>query len=117
MRAEGRDADGILYLPSRRRVWSFPDPAPFRALHDLALDRTPYASHTLYGTEAPAPVIRARVLAAHRIVVLRDPAGQPVDRTPQEIAKRQVLARYFVSCGTRRVHGARVSVYARPGRC
>ncbi|MBY8341699.1 glycosyltransferase family 39 protein [Streptomyces sp. KC 17012] len=117
VRTAGRDADGILYLPSRRRVWSFPDPAPFRALHDLALDRTPYASHTLYGTEAPAPVIRARVLAAHRIVVLRDPAGQPVDRTPQEIAKRQVLARYFVSCGTRRVHGARVSVYARPGRC
>jgi mannosyltransferase len=62
-------------------------------------------------------VIRARVLAARRIVALRDPAGQPVDRTPQEIAKRDVLARYFVSCGTRRVQGARVTVYARPGRC
>jgi mannosyltransferase len=117
VRSAGRGADGILYLPSRRRLWSLPDPAPFHALRDLALDRAPSASHTLYGTEAPAPVIRARVLAAHRIVVLRDPAGQPVDRTPQEIAKRQVLARYFVSCGTRRVHGARVSVYARPGRC
>ncbi|MGY6021443.1 glycosyltransferase family 39 protein [Streptomyces spinosirectus] len=117
VRTAGRGADGILYLPARRRVWSLPDPAPFRTLHDLALDRTPSASHTLYGTEAPAPVIRARVLASPRIVVLRDPAGEPVDHTPQEIAKRRVLARYFAECGTRNVLGARITVYARPGRC
>ncbi|MFG2786143.1 glycosyltransferase family 39 protein [Streptomyces sp. NPDC048419] len=117
VRAAGQDADGILYLPSRRRVWSLPDPAPFRTLDDLALDRTPSASHTLYGTEVPASVIRARVLASRRVVALRDPAGRPVDRTPREIAKRRVLARHFVECATRNVLGARVTVYARPGRC
>ncbi|MFC8519531.1 glycosyltransferase family 39 protein [Streptomyces sp. NPDC057257] len=117
VRAVGHDADGVLYLPARRRIWSLPDPGPFRGLRDLALDGTPTTSHTLYGTEAPAPVIRARMLATPRIVALRDPAGQPVDRTPEEEVKRQVLARYFVECGTRRVQGARVTVYARPGHC
>ncbi|MFE7170640.1 hypothetical protein [Streptomyces sp. NPDC057616] len=117
VRTAGHGADGVLYLPSRRRVWSLPDPAPFRALRDLALDRTPSASRTLYGTELAVPVIRARLLASRRVVALRDPAGRPVDRTPQEIVKRRVLARYFVECGTRQVLGARVTVYARRGRC
>lgn len=113
----GGGADGVLYLPSRRRVWSLVDPGSVRGLRDLALDRGPVASHTLYGTEAPAPEIRNRVLAATRIVVVRDPAGQPPDRTAREEVKRRVLAERFVECGTRRVQGARVSVYARPGRC
>ncbi|MFE2520030.1 hypothetical protein [Streptomyces mirabilis] len=86
-------------------------------LRDLALDRAPAASHTLYGTEVPAPVVRARMLTAARIVAVSDPAGQPLDATPGEIVKRRVLATYFVKCGTRRVQGARVTVYARPGTC
>ncbi|WP_406441211.1 glycosyltransferase family 39 protein [Streptomyces sp. NBC_01613] len=117
VRSAASGADGVLFMPSRRRVWSLPDPAPFHGLRDLALDRTPSASHTLYGTEVSPSVIRARMLASPRIVALRDPAGQPVDRTAQEDVKRRVLARYFVACHTRRVQGARVSVYARPGRC
>jgi mannosyltransferase len=114
---DGGRADGVLYLPSRRRVWSLADPGSVRGLRDLALDRGPVASRTLYGTEAPAPVIRDRMLAATRVVVVRDPAGQPLDRTAQEEVKRRVLADRFVECGTRRVQGARVSLYARPGRC
>ncbi|MGW3145158.1 MULTISPECIES: hypothetical protein [Streptomyces] len=48
---------------------------------------------------------------------MRDPAGQPLDTTAQEETKRQVLATHVDECGTRTVRGARVSVYARPGRC
>ncbi|WP_249938332.1 glycosyltransferase family 39 protein [Streptomyces mirabilis] len=113
----GAPGDGVLYLPARRRVWSLPDPGSVRGLRDLALDRTPAASHTLYGSEVPAPVIRARMITATRIVAVSDPAGQPLDATPGEIVKRRVLATYFEKCGTRRVQGARVTVYARPGTC
>ncbi|MFF4561160.1 glycosyltransferase family 39 protein [Streptomyces sp. NPDC001435] len=117
VRTAGEGADGILYTPSRRRVWSVVDPDSFRGLRDLALDRGPADSGTLYGTEAAPSVIRARVLAARRIVVLHDPAGQPLDTTTQEETKRQALAEHFDKCGTRTVRGARVSVYAHPGRC
>ncbi|WP_308298763.1 glycosyltransferase family 39 protein [Streptomyces sp. GESEQ-35] len=114
LRTAGADADGVVYLPSRRRVWSLPEPGP---LPDLTLDRELAASHTLYGTEVPASAVRARLLNATRLVALRDPAGQPLDRTGQEEAKRRVLATYFVECGTRHVQGARLTVYARPGHC
>ncbi|GAA5012449.1 hypothetical protein GCM10023335_34450 [Streptomyces siamensis] len=98
-------------------MWSLPDPGSVRGLRDLALDRGPVASHTLYGTEVPAEVIRARMLATPRIVAVRDPAGQPLDATPGEAVKRRTLAAHFVECGTRRVRGARITVFARPGRC
>ncbi|MFC7257932.1 hypothetical protein [Streptomyces lutosisoli] len=111
------DGDGVLYMPARRRVWSLPDPGAVRGLRDLALDGAPVASHTLYGTEVPASVIRARMLATPRIVAVRDPAGQPVDRNEREAVKRQVLATYFEECATRRVRGARITVFARAGRC
>ncbi|MFJ3804077.1 glycosyltransferase family 39 protein [Streptomyces sp. NPDC090088] len=115
VRTAGEGADGILYLPARRRVWSLADPSTVRGLRDLALNRTPEASGTLYGTEVGPSMIRARLRTAHRIVVLRDPAGQPLDTTPGEVAKRRILAERFEECGTRSVHGGRVSVYAR--RC
>ncbi|MFE6365200.1 glycosyltransferase family 39 protein [Streptomyces sp. NPDC057806] len=111
------DADAIVFMPSRRRVWTLTDPSSVHGLRDLALKDSPSASRTLYGTELPAPEIRARLLAAGRVVSVRDPAGQPVDLTAQESTKRQVLGRYFVECGTRSVQGARVTVHARPGRC
>lgn len=113
----GSDGDGVLYMPARRRVWSLPDPGAVRGLRDLALDGAPVASHTLYGTEVPASVIRARMLATPRIVAVRDPAGQPVDRDAREAVKRQVLAMYFEECATRRVRGARITVFARAGGC
>jgi mannosyltransferase len=111
------DADGVLYTPSRRRVWSYPDPAPFRGLRDLALDRAPSDSHTLYGTEVGAPELPARMLAARRILTLGDPEGQPLDGTAGERAKRRVLAAYFAPCRTWHVGGARLTLHARPGHC
>ena len=101
----GVHADGIVYLPSRRRVWSLTDPAPLR---DLALNQSPTASATLYGTEAPAHVIRSRMLTTTRIVAVADPVGQP-----QEQAKRQVLADHFVPYRVQNVRGARITEYIR----
>ncbi|MCF3137512.1 hypothetical protein [Streptomyces olivochromogenes] len=117
VRTAGKGADGILYLPGRRRVWSLAEPDSVSGLRDLALERGPADSGTLYGTEAAPSVIRSRVLAARRIVVLRDPAGQPLDPAARERTKRGVLAGHFEECGTVAVRGARVSVYARPGYC
>ncbi|MFL6000115.1 MAG: hypothetical protein ACJ736_38525 [Streptomyces sp.] len=104
-------AEGVVYMPSRRRVWSLADPGSVRQLRDLALDHGPAASGTLYGTEAPAPVIRARMLATERIVAVGDPAGQPLDRTRQEEVKRRVLAEHFVPSRVRHVGGALITEY------
>ncbi|MFI1676421.1 hypothetical protein [Streptomyces sp. NPDC020607] len=54
-------------------------------LRDIALDSGPDASHTLYGVEAPACVIRDRMAAEPRIVFVTEPSGGtagPDDRGP-----------------------------------
>ncbi|MFE0191406.1 hypothetical protein [Streptomyces sp. NPDC058989] len=107
--------DGLLFMPSRRRVWMATRPHDFRGLTDLALAGSPSASHTLYGTELSGDAIRARILASRRIVVAGDPAGQPVDTSDQEIAKRATLRSAFVECEVTQVRGARMALYARAG--
>ncbi|MFJ9851242.1 glycosyltransferase family 39 protein [Streptomyces sp. NPDC101150] len=109
--------DGLLFLPARRRIWMAPHPHDFRGLTDLALARSPVASHTLYGTERSGDAITGRMLAARRIVVAGDPPGQPVDLSDQEIAKRITLRDAFEVCASTEVRGARTTLYARPGRC
>ncbi|MFE4664691.1 glycosyltransferase family 39 protein [Streptomyces sp. NPDC056716] len=117
VRAAGRDADAVVYLPGRRRVWSLADPASVGGLRDLALAGSPAASHTLYGVEADADTIRARMLATPRILAVGDPVGQPLDRTAQEAAKREVLDTSFEECRVWRFPAARIVLYARPGHC
>ncbi|WP_407552179.1 glycosyltransferase family 39 protein [Streptomyces sp. Pv4-95] len=112
-----RPGDGLLFMPSRRRVWVAAHPDGFRGLHDLAVAKSPLASHTLYGTERSGDAIRDRMLAARRIIVAGDPDGQPTDANDQEIAKRATLRDAFAVCSSREVHGARITVYARPGEC
>ncbi|BDH09471.1 hypothetical protein HOK021_06500 [Streptomyces hygroscopicus] len=109
--------DGLLFMPSRRRIWRATLPRDFRGLHDLALAESPLASHTLYGTERSGEAIRSRMLSARRIVVAGDPDGQPVDDNDQEIAKRTTLREAFGICRSTQVRGARITVYARPGAC
>ncbi|MFJ2606145.1 glycosyltransferase family 39 protein [Streptomyces sp. NPDC087425] len=109
--------EGVLYEPSRRRVWSLTSPASFSGLRDLALAQAPDRSGWLYGTEVPAAVLHARLLRERRVIVLRDPAGEPLDVTPAEVTKRLLLAEAFQECRTLYPHGARVSVYARGGHC
>ncbi|WP_405676289.1 glycosyltransferase family 39 protein [Streptomyces sp. NBC_01511] len=117
VRETARPGDGLMFMPSRRRVWTLVRPADFRGLTDLALHRSPRASHTLYGTELPAAEIRERVPDFRRIVAVHDVAGQPLDDTDQEEAKRAALREAYEVCGTRRVTGAQITVYARPGAC
>ncbi|MFF0625837.1 hypothetical protein [Streptomyces sp. NPDC004296] len=107
--------DGLLFTPSRRRIWRATRPHDFRGLHDLALDESPVASHTLYGTERSGDEIRDRMLASRRIVVAGDPAGQPADSSDQEIAKRATLRSAFAVCRSTEVRGARVTLYVRVG--
>ncbi|MFF4604335.1 glycosyltransferase family 39 protein [Streptomyces sp. NPDC001339] len=117
VRETAEPGDGLLFMPSRRRIWMATRPDDFRGLDDLALAQSPVASHTLYGTEVSGDAIRDRMLAARRIIVAGDPADQPTDDTDQEIAKRATLRDAFEACGSREVRGARVTVYARPGAC
>ncbi|MFI1205677.1 hypothetical protein ACH4VR_40720 [Streptomyces sp. NPDC020883] len=107
--------DGLLFAPSRRRIWSATRPHDFRGLHDLALDRSPVASHSLYGTEVSGDEIRRRMLASRRIVVAGDPAGQPLDADDRELTKRTTLRSAFVACRSTEVRGAQITLYARVG--
>lgn len=117
VQAQGRPGDGLLFMPGRRRGWQAAAPAAYAGLVDLAVREDPRASGTLYGVELPPAAVRARMLTAERIVALRAPAGEPADAAPVEEVKRAVLRAHFRLCGTTEVHGARVTVYARPGRC
>lgn len=117
VRASSAPGDGLLFAPARRRVWTLSGAPAYRGLTDLALRADPRASHTLYGTELPPAAIRARMLDARRIIVLHDPPGQPLDESRAERVKRATLRTDFERCATTGVHGARVTLYARPGAC
>ncbi|MEU5952841.1 glycosyltransferase family 39 protein [Streptomyces sp. NPDC047525] len=118
MRDLGAAGDGVLYLPGWRRLTSLlPGPQAAEGLDDLALGRRPAASHTLYGTEVRASVLRARILGHTRIVAVGDPTGAPADPAGAAAVKRTVLRERFVACESRRVHGAHLTLYARPGHC
>ncbi|MGW2058394.1 glycosyltransferase family 39 protein [Streptomyces sp. NPDC001840] len=117
VREMGRPGDGLLFMPARRRVWTLARPEEFRGLSDLALDRSPVASDTLHGTELTPGRIRARILAAPRIVAVHDLPGQPLDEAEGEVVKRETLRDHFEECGSRTVTEARITVYARPGTC
>ncbi|MET9961000.1 glycosyltransferase family 39 protein [Streptomyces sp. NPDC006326] len=117
VRERAAPGDAVLFLPARRREWLLSSPDVYGGLDDLALDRTPAASHTLQGTELPPDRIWARLADAPRVVALLDPPDQPRDRTPAEAVKRQTLASRFELCSLTPARGARIAVFARPGHC
>ncbi|MCP3820333.1 glycosyltransferase family 39 protein [Streptomyces sp. A3M-1-3] len=117
VREAAEPGDGLLFTPARRRVWTLAHQAEFRGLHDLALAREVGSSDSLYGEEIPAERTRARMLAAERIVVLGDPEGDQLDTAEPEVVKRRTLEDHFEQCSSKEVTGARIMVYARPGRC
>ncbi|MEU9300706.1 glycosyltransferase family 39 protein [Streptomyces sp. NPDC048269] len=117
VREQARPGDAVVFLPSRRREWLLSSPGVYAGLRDVALDRTPAASHSLQGTELPSPALREALIESPRVVALLDPAGQPLDPYPREAVKRQTLAAWFDRCSVTEVRGARVAVYARPGGC
>ncbi|GHB48030.1 hypothetical protein GCM10010347_17290 [Streptomyces cirratus] len=113
VRERARPGDAVLFMPSRRREWLLSSPGTYAPLRDLALARTPAASHSLWGTELPAGEVRARLAGTPRVVALLDPQGQPLDPYPAEAAKREALAAGFRLCSLTQVRGARVAVYGR----
>ncbi|MFD8412811.1 hypothetical protein ACFV2Q_13790 [Streptomyces sp. NPDC059650] len=118
VRERARPGDAVLFLPARRREWLLSSPAVYRGLWDLALDRSPAASASLWGTELPSAGIRARLVDdAPRVIALMDPAGQPLDPYPREAVKRQTLVSHYDLCSVDPVHGARIAVWARSGGC
>ncbi|WP_405762465.1 MULTISPECIES: hypothetical protein [unclassified Streptomyces] len=117
VRERARPGDAVLFMPSRRREWLLSSPQLYGSLRDLALARTPVASHSLQGTEAPTEQIWTRLVDAPRVVALLDPADQPLDPYPREAVKRQALASHFDLCSVDEVRGARIALYAQPGRC
>ncbi|MFE9478729.1 hypothetical protein ACFYNM_08985 [Streptomyces spororaveus] len=117
VREQARPGDAVVFMPARRREWLLSSPELYGELRDVALDRTPAASHSLQGTELPPERIRAALLASPRVIALMDPVGQPLDPYPREVVKREELAARFDLCSMTGVRGARVAVYARPGGC
>ncbi|MFE3626928.1 hypothetical protein [Streptomyces goshikiensis] len=117
VRERARPGDAVLFMPARRREWLLSSPDVYASVRDLALDRSPAASHSLWGTELGPAAIRARLADTPRVLALLDPVGQPLDPYPAEAAKREALAAGFELCGMSEVRGARVALYARPGRC
>ncbi|ANW19497.1 glycosyltransferase family 39 protein [Streptomyces clavuligerus] len=112
-----RPGDGVLFLTAQRRVWTLAPGDSFRGLRDLSLDRTPRASDTLYGTEAPPAVVRERLLShPGRVVVLQDRTGKSQGAGASDAVKREVLDRHFRLVEERLVSRERIGVYVRTDR-
>ncbi len=109
-------ADGVIFVPSSRRAWLLA-PSGSLGIADLALKKDPRSSNSLYGVELSAEKIREQMLTAERIIVLRDPALESLENTPQEEVKRAVLHDHFKECSSKLVNKAHIAVYARAGRC
>ncbi|WP_329028377.1 glycosyltransferase family 39 protein [Streptomyces sp. NBC_00690] len=108
-----RPGDGVLFLTAQRRVWTLA-PGASHALPDLSLDRSPRASHTLYGTEAEPAVVRKRMLShPGRVLAIGDRAGRQQGGTPSDAVKRDVLNRHYRLVEERMVGTERIEVYAR----
>ncbi len=108
--------DGLLFLPFHRREPLMSAPDEFHGLRDLALAQDASSSGTLWGTESPPSVIRARMLRAHRVTIITDPLPS-AHPGPQEEVERALLRDHFMVCERRPVRGMRVVRYARPGNC
>lgn len=107
------EPEPVLFQPARRRAWVLARPAVFGPLDDIALQQTPAASGTLYGVEAPPDVIRQRMLQHREINVLRDRPGQPLDNTPAELTKREVLRQHYQLCWVIPVNGGESAIFIR----
>jgi mannosyltransferase len=89
--AHGRSGDAVLYLPSRKRVFSMAYPAPFRRLRDVALAKSPVAAASLVGTEVRAATLRARFGTVDRVWVVSG-RGMRVFRHPATALEKTEIA-------------------------
>ncbi|MYY84860.1 hypothetical protein GT044_27005 [Streptomyces sp. SID335] len=117
VREAGLTGDAVVFLPRHHRGWMLPTPGIVAGLRDVALQRSPDASHTLYGVEASARVIRDRMAGEPRIVLVTGPSGGAAGSDGREAMKLSVIKSRFEKCRTVPNRGPRVTLYARPGRC
>ena len=68
--AARRPGDAVLYASTGARNMAAAYPDGLAALRNIALDRAPIPSGTLAGTYLPAPAVRRRLAAVHRVWVV-----------------------------------------------
>lgn len=106
--------DAILFLGGDRRKAAVAYPGAFAGLRDVARDRSPARSGTLYGTELPPERLRAALEDVREVWVLEgadaEPLGTP--RPSGERVKQDVLAD-FHSEREEHTRGARLSLFVR----
>ncbi|MFJ6566893.1 glycosyltransferase family 39 protein [Streptomyces sp. NPDC091292] len=109
--------DGVLFLPSSRRVWMVQRTPASLGLVDLTLAASPRDARNLYGTEVSPAVMRQRMSRVSRVVVLREPVREREESSEGEKAKQRLLEQWFTPCGGRELRTARIEVHARDGYC
>ncbi len=62
-----RPGDIIFYIPISGRVAGLAYPGPFKELRDIALDQSPLASATIYGTNVSPAVLKSRFVNVTRV--------------------------------------------------
>ncbi|MFK0153586.1 glycosyltransferase family 39 protein [Streptomyces sp. NPDC090493] len=117
LRATAEPGDGVLFLPSSRRVWTFGPQRGAFGRPDLSLAVPPRVSGTLYGTELPPGSIRSHMVSVSRIVVVRERARERTETNVRERAKEAALREYFTRCHSVIVGPAGIEVYVRGGHC
>jgi len=90
-----RPGDIVFYIPPNDRIVSMPFPGPWRKLRDIALDRSPVSSDTLYGTDVtPAElfkrythVSRVWVVTSSTVDYMNSARATPLDREEASLVK------------------------------
>jgi mannosyltransferase len=62
-----KPGDIIFYIPISGRVVALAYPGPFKDLRDIALDQSPLASATIYGTDVSPAVLKSRFVNVTRV--------------------------------------------------
>ncbi|MFI1965962.1 glycosyltransferase family 39 protein [Streptomyces pathocidini] len=113
VRAEAKPGDAVVFLAGTRRKAAIAYPKDFKGLRDVALDRSPAASGTLFGTELPPDRLKEALSKAQRIWLLdrEDSDQRRVFSDPRERVKQEVLSDEFHREGVERLHGGSVHLY------
>jgi mannosyltransferase len=72
-----RAGDAVLYPQAGSRTFAAPYPYGLIRLHDVMLGESAARSGTIAGTDAPAPVVRARLGSVTRVWVIQSNVPQP----------------------------------------
>jgi mannosyltransferase len=113
VREEAKPGDGVLFLGNTRRKAAIAYPEAFKGLRDVALEKAPAESGTLFGTELPPNRLKEALSEAERVWLLdrEDSDQRRVFRDAGERVKQEVLWDQFHREGVERLHGGSVHLY------